>query len=68
MQILEENLEEARNFFDGTNINITVSGRRVLGGFIGSVELADDYAKDLVTNLIRQTKVLTKIARIEPHA
>ena len=38
-------LEEARNVYDGTNINITVSGREVLGRFIGNVEGTDDYAK-----------------------
>ena len=50
MQILEGNLEEARNFFDGNNINITVSNRRMLGEFIGAVEEADDYSKNPVTN------------------
>ena len=68
MQILEGNLEEARNFFDGNNINITVSNRRMLGEFISNVEEADDSAKNPVTNWIHQIKVLSKIARSEPHA
>ena len=49
--VKEDQLEEARRIFDGTSINVTVSGRRVLGGFIGNEEEANDYVKDLVTKL-----------------
>ena len=40
----------------------------MLGGFIGNAEGANDYVNDLVTNWIHQIKMLSTIAKSEPHA
>ena len=43
-----ELLEEARNIFQGTGVNITDEGKKYLGGFIGSEEGKNNYMGELV--------------------
>ena len=60
--------EKAREIFGGTNINITIDGRKYLGGYIGSESGRGKYAEDLVSSWCNQLKVLSKIAKTEPQA
>ena len=60
--------EEAKQIFDGTNINITVEGRKYLGGFIGTNDGRKKYTTELVDRWKKQLLNLCDIARTEPHA
>ena len=63
-----EKQEEARKVFAGTKINITVEGRRYLGGTIGSEEFKKEYAEQKILELINQLEKLSEIAMYEPQA
>eukprot|EP00794_Sanderia_malayensis_P005044 gene5044-biopygen4106 len=60
--------QEAREIFDGTDIQITTEGRKYLGGFIGSKEGKDSYVSSLVSSWCDQLKVLSRIAKSEPQS
>eukprot|EP00794_Sanderia_malayensis_P014696 gene14696-biopygen11793 len=60
--------QEAREIFDGTNIQITTEERKYLGGFIGSKEGKDSYVSSLVSSWCDQLKVLSRIAKSEPQS
>jgi hypothetical protein len=49
----------ARKIFAHTDINITSEGRAYFGGFVGSEESQENYAKEVK---------LSKIAQLEPQA
>lgn len=59
---------KAHEIFRGTGVNITVEGRKYLGGYIGSGDGCDDYANQLVNSWCSQLEVLSKIAKAEPQA
>ena len=46
--VKENKFEEAKQIFEGTGINITTEGRKYLGGFVGTREGAEEYAKELL--------------------
>eukprot|EP00794_Sanderia_malayensis_P017855 gene17855-biopygen15282 len=60
--------QEAREIFDGTNIQITTEERKYLGGFIGSKKGKDSYVSSLVSSWCDQLKVLSRIAKSEPQS
>ena len=66
--VKENKFEEAKQIFEGTGINITTEGRKYLGGFVGTREGAEEYAKELLADWISQLQELTKIAKSEPQA
>ena len=67
--IVKENmLEKARKIFEGTDIKLTTSGRKYLGGFIGIAEGKDAYVNGLVQQWCAQLKVLCDVAKSEPQA
>ena len=66
--VKEEQLEEAKNMFSGTCVNVTSAGKRHLGAVIGSQQYKDEYVNELVTRWTKELKVLSQIAEIQPQA
>ena len=66
--VKEEKYAEAVRIFAGTNINITIEGRKYLGGFVGTKEASVEYVVELRDEWIRQLEELSKIAKSEPQA
>ena len=67
--IVKENmLEKARKTFEGTDIKLTPSGQKCLGGFIGIAERKDAYVNGLVWQWCFQLKVLCYVAKSKPQA
>ena len=67
--IVKSNQEtEAKHIFNDTELNITIEGRKYLGGYIGTNNSRDKYAKRLVQDWIEQINNLSKIALTEPQA
>jgi len=59
---------EAREIFNGTGVNITIEGRKYLGGYVGTKEGREKYVRELVDDWVSQLEVLSEIARSEPQA
>ncbi len=66
--VKEDHLEEARAVFEGTNIQISITGERHLGAVIGSKEFKDRYCKEIVGKWIQELTKLTEVAVIQPQA
>ena len=66
--VKESEFERAQEVFQGTGINITTSGQKYLGGFVGTVEAIREYVQALVDDWMEQLEVLTSIAKTEPQA
>ena len=66
--IEEDKLNEAKQIFDGTDINITTEGHKYLGGVIGNESFKESYTQDLVDEWVRQIKLMSEIAKSEPQA
>ena len=66
--VKEQFLDEARRLFEGTNVNITVHGKRHLGAAIGSREYTEQYVGDKVKVWTRELLQLAEIATSQPHA
>ena len=66
--VKEGKLEEARNVFDGTGVNITIEGRKYLGGYVGTRAGAEKYVGELVAEWVEQLKELSRIGKAEPQA
>ena len=47
----EDELSEARNVFNDSNVNITIEGKRHFGAVTGSNEYREEYVKDLTISL-----------------
>ena len=60
--------QEARVLFDKTDINITIEGRKYLGGHTGTEGGKEDYVGELVEEWVSQLEVLSEIAKSEPQA
>ena len=60
--------QEAKDTFNGSNVNITTSGQRHLGAVIGHETYKETYVKQLAKDWKQQLEVLSKIAEIEPQA
>ena len=60
--------ENAKQQFAGTNVNITVRGKRHLGAVIGERKYTEQYVSDKVRTWTMQVKQLADIATSQPHA
>ena len=49
--------QEARELFNGTGVNITLEGRKYLGGFVGIDEGKEKYVGELVGEWVSQIEV-----------
>ena len=63
-----EYYEDAKRIFEGSGLNITVDGKRLLGANIGSIDFKLKYVEDAVTEWVHQVNTLASIAKTEPHA
>ena len=61
-------LEEAKQLFQNTPINITTDGKRHLGAAIGSSQSKSDYMDEKVKKWCDEISVLSEIAKSQPHA
>ncbi len=66
--VKEEKLQEAKEIFGDTGVQITTEGRKYLGGFVGTDEGKQNYVKDLCNEWVSQLEELSQIARSEPQA
>ena len=67
--VVKENKEqEARQLFADTKVNISIEGRKYLGGFVGKNEGSESYVSELVEEWVSQINTLAEIARCEPQA
>ena len=66
--VKEEKMGTATEIFADTKINITTTGRKYLGSFIGTDEGRKVYIKELVNCWMEQIGKLSKIAMSEPQA
>ena len=58
----------AQETFSSTGIQIITEGRRQLGAVTGTYEYKKHYVSSLVDSWIGELNILSKIAKIEPHA
>ena len=63
-----EKLAEAQEMFGDAGVKITAEGRKYLGGFVGTNEGRENYARELCKEWIEQLEELSIIARSEPQA
>ena len=66
--VKDEEYNSATEIFQGTGVNITTSGRKYLGGFIGKVDERRKYVKTIIDDWIEKIKLLSNIAKSEPQA
>lgn len=66
--VKESVLDEAKNIFEGSEIEITTVGARHLGAALGDVGYKEKYVKAIVSSWITQLKLLSKVAEIHPQA
>ena len=66
--VKEDKHDEAKATFEGTGVNITVHGKKQLGAAIGKPEFKKDFVSKLVEKWVHQIKVLSDLAKFEPHA
>ena len=64
--VKEEYVQYAEERFTGTGIQITTEGKRHLGAVIGSETFKVKYVSDSI-EWIEELKVLSQIAKVEPH-
>jgi len=62
-----EKLNEAEQIFAGTDVKVTVSGKKYLGGTIGTETFKEKYFKERVSEWIEQIKMLSEIAKSQPQ-
>ena len=63
----KEYLQYAEHTFAGTGIQITTDGQRHLGAIVGSPSFKEEYVNTIIKEWIEELKVLSKVARVEPH-
>ena len=67
--IVKENyIDVANDQFVDTNVKITTTGQRHLGAVIGSPNFKTEYVNHKILDLVKQLKILSKIAEIEPQS
>ena len=64
----EDLLHEARDIFEGTNLQIITNGMGYLGGSIGSEQFAKDFIASRVQEWIRNIEALSEMAQCHPQA
>ena len=60
-------LEECKELFKQSPINITVEGKRHLGAAIGSLDYKNHYIDEKVKKWVSNIKSLSEIAKTQPH-
>ena len=63
-----EKYEVAKKIFEGTNVNVTETGKRHLGAVIGSIQYKQEYLSNMVRIWNQQLECLSNIAETEPQA
>lgn len=63
-----EFIESARTIFEGTQVCITMDGKRHLGAAIGSKQFSEEYVVDKVRLWIEEIRLLADIASSQPYA
>ena len=66
--VKQQQFETAKHVFKDTNINITIEGRKYLGGFVGTENAHVIHIKEKINVWKTQLETLTEIAKIEPQA
>ena len=66
--VKDAKIEEAKEHFRGTKIQITATGERHLGAVIGSEEFRTEYCQKLVKTWVEEINLLADIAVTEPQA
>jgi hypothetical protein len=66
--VKEAEHDDAVRIFQGTNVKITMAGKRHLGAPLGSLEFRKEYCSELVDEWVSQIKTLSDIAKSEPQA
>ena len=66
--VKKSKIEEAKQHFRGTNIQITAAGERHLGAVIGSKEFRAKYCEEKIQTWIDEIIILSEIALTEPQA
>ena len=61
-------LEETKELFKDSPINITTDGKRHLGASIGTDTFKDDYMREKVEKWCKKINILSEIAKSQPHA
>ncbi len=61
-------VQKAQELFNGTNINITTEGRRLLGAAIGEATFVTSYIDQMVKRITRRVEALAKVAKAYPQA
>ena len=61
-------IEEAKQIFENTDVQISTNGQRHLGAAIGTREFIKAYATQKIANWVKETENLTTLARTNPHA
>ena len=62
-----EKLDECKELFKQSPINITVEGKRHLGAAIGSSDYKNHYIDEKVNKWVSNIKSLSEIAKTQPH-
>jgi len=67
--IVKEDLHDAATAtFQGTDVNITVEGKRQLGAALGTRSFAEEYVRRKVASWVDEIERLSSIALTQPHA
>ena len=66
--VMAQHEQKARDVFQGTEVNITVDGKRYLGGAIGTRAFTEDFFKSRVQEWVKEVERLSQIARFQPHS
>ena len=66
--VKDGNLEEAKEVFQNTAINITTEGRRHLGSALGSTSFVENFVQMKIESWVGEIQSLAEIAATQPHA
>ena len=61
-------VSEARNIFQGTQVNVTSVGRPYLGSPLGPKPFVEQFVSEKVVEWLEELDHLIEVARIQPHA
>ena len=64
--VKEGHISEAQSLFDGSNVNVTTEGRRLLGAAIGSKSFVTDFISKRVSNFSKRVQHLAELATSQP--
>ena len=60
-------VSEARNIFQGTQVNVTSVGRPYLGSSLGPKPFVEQFVSEKVAEWVEELDHLIEVARIQPH-